>query len=235
MKALVWGENRERIWNTVNSIRDIDEDIDIIIGTSDPYQSENRIIETFASFAKVKFENGYRGKLDFIKAHKDDPFLFAIGGVLINETIRENLVQLEGHIAFMNIKIDDGRYISKCNPVTGSFIEPTKNPTEIENEGQVLICFISGGKIKCPEFFMGGFGEGVTLSTINNSKITDSYVRYIGNLDTQITQAGFWVLTMGLSLTGKFLEHKSELENIVDSKISERVFKKVEFDINRLP
>lgn len=234
MKALIWGETRERVWATVNSIRDVCGDIEIIIGTGDPYQQEGRTLEAFAAFSKIKFENGYRGKLDFIKAHHEDKFIFAIEGMLINESIREHLDQDVGEIAFANIKIDDGRYLAKCNDVVGGFLEPNRGPIVCDKEGQTLMFFISGGGLKYPKFFTGSFGEGVTLSCVNPSKITDAYVRYIGNLDVQITQSGLYVLAMGLTSTGKFLDNKKELEGFVEPRVSERVFTKVEFDFNRL-
>jgi hypothetical protein len=235
VKVLIWGENRERVWSTANSARDCIEGCEIIIGTSDPFQQEARLLESYAGFCSFHFESGYEGKLDFIAKHAEDPFVFAMEGVLFNEGIKNHLIQFEGKMAFMNIAIDDGRFLSECNPMQGGFLEPTKEIKTSDKGGQSLICFISGGKLKFPTFFKGNHGEGLTLSMVNNSSIVDEYVRYIGNLDLQITQSGYYVLVMGLHATGLIEQHGDEVKSIVEEEVKERVFRKVERDINRLP
>jgi hypothetical protein len=230
MKILIWGETRERVWTTAGSARDLFPDCQIIIGSGDEFQQENRMLESFAAFGKFDFKGGYDGKLDFIADHKDDPFLFAMEGVLLNESIKEYTNTELGGLTFFNIALDDGRFLAKCNPAQGGFSEAFDVPQEFEG-GQNLLCFHSGGGIKYPKFFSGNFGEGLTLSFINESRIVKGHVRYIGNLDLQITQKGFFVLMMGLKSTGLFDEHQKESGEIVEDEVRERVLLKVEKEL----
>ena len=231
MKVLIWGETREKVWATANSVKDLVPDSNIIIGCGDPYQQDARILESFAGFCNHEFESGYNGKLDFIAKHKEDAFVFAVQGVLFNPSMADYLKPYEGNITFFNLGLDDGRFLANCSPTQGGFLEATETMRNIPG-GQSLLCFASGGKINYPEFFKGGYGEGLTLSQVNPSEIVKGYFRYNGNLDLQITQAGFFNLVMGLKTTGLFEEHGEEVSKIVEEEVRDRVYKKVEKELN---
>lgn len=233
-KILIWGEDRDKIWPTLNSCRDIFPMSEVTVGCGDRFQQNSRMIETLCGFAKVGFEPDYRGKLDFIGKHKDDPIMFCHEGVLVNKTIKPYTEELtDGDMVFANIKIDDGRYLNLCDERRGAFESPTEDMITSPG-GQNLTFFLSGGGLTYPTFFTGNFGEGLILPKMNNSEIKSCYVRFGGNLDLQISQEGCYVLVMGLKSTGLW-DNETEMivKEIIDEAIYDLVVSKVEHDLKR--
>ena len=234
-KVLIWGENRDRIWMTLNSCKDVFPEAQIYIGSGDINQQNIRMVEILCSYSKVEFMPNCDGKLDFIGRFKDDPFVFCNEGVLVNRSVKQYEGDVgEGKIVFANIKLDDGRFLNECSQISGAFQQATDHYVTGLGLGQTFIFFISGGGINYPEYFKGNNGEGVTLSQLNDSEIKDFYVRYSGDVDIKVSQQGYYILVRGIKeIDGIHAGTEDQVKAMVSEEIYNLVIKKIDHETNR--
>lgn len=205
---------------------DIWPDAKIIIGTRDPFQNESKLTETFCSFAKIEYETGYMGKLDFIRAHAGEEVFFMQEGILLGEGLRDVYPPEADEILFGRLLTDDGTALIEVDEL-GGFKGPDDKFTgvsvRIAGGRQRLMCFWAGKGVKYPEFLTGDNGEGVTICDTNRTAVEPFSYRYLGDPNLKLSQMGMCVLIKGAMSRGLWTEDNPTYQRIKEV-IPENIF-----------